>query len=210
VTAGFAKVLQHRLYKTIKTNLARGEKKKMLQGVLGKVMSGLLSASALLFSPTAGNQPQFEPLHCRAGQNYLQVSAVMNNAFQNDFEDVFCCGKHVTLVYKVEIRSNGASVYTNQYRHRILYDPMNAAWECYKSETNLKEMHSSYQTLLDDISRLECSIPREAGWKTVDIRGEAWLLPIELSRPHRTVDLMMLWKFKRPAAHATMNLPPTS
>jgi len=178
--------------------------------MMGKVMAGLLSISALMFSSYTGNEPVFRPLQCRSGQNYLIVTARLENAFDNDFADVFKCGKPISLYYKIELRQGGNTVQSGTYRHTVTYDPMNATWELYTSENGQKEIYNSYLKLLNDISVLECSLPRGSAWRSIEIRAEAWLQQVELTQPDRRVDLMVLWKFKRPAAKRVFNLPPTS
>lgn len=182
----------------------------MLESLMGKVMAGLLSVSALMFSSYTGNNPVFKPLHCRAGQNYLYVTATLSNAFDNDFADVFKCGKPITLIYKIDIRHNNSPAFSKNYRYTVTFDPMNATWMLTNSENNQRDLFSSYSKLLESISELFCVIPRDRTSRTVEIRAEAWLLPIELTEPDRTVDLMVLWKMKRPKTRTNFNLPPAS
>jgi len=182
----------------------------MLQGFMGKVMAGLLSMSALMFNSYVGNEPVFLPLQCRAGQNYLLVRATLDNAFDNDFSDVFKCGKPINLWYKIEIKHENNTVYSSNFRHTVTYNPMNAAWELFKSENSQKDIYTDYHKLITEISALECSVPRDVRWKSVQIRAEAWLPEIELTKPNRKVDLMMLWKLKRPTTKTTFTLAPTS
>ena len=182
----------------------------MLEGLLGQVMSGLLSVSTLMFSSYTGNDPKFQSLQCRTGQNYMIVKARLGHAFENDFSDVFRCGKPVNLMYKVEIRQNNQIVQTKTYRHTVTFDPMQASWEVFSSESSRKEIFTTYQLMLNNISELECSIPRETSWKKIEVKVESWLQAIELTQPDRTVDLMMLWKFKRPAIKRSFTLPPIS
>jgi hypothetical protein len=182
----------------------------MMEGILGKVMAGWMSLTALMFSSYTGNDPVFSPLQCRLGQNYLMVTAKLEKAFDNDFRDVFNCGKQVVLNYKIEVMHSGIKVSTSTYRHSITYDPMNAAWSVNKSETHQKDIITTYEQLLAEISQLECSIPCDLKWKQVEISAEAWLQPVDLPRSGRTVDLMVLWKYKRPFIKTLFNLLPTS
>jgi len=182
----------------------------MLEGFFGKVMAGLLSVSTLMFSPYTGNEPVFQTLQCRAGQNYLITNTNLNRAFDNDFTDVFNCGKPVNLWFKIEVRQNNNIVHTSSYRHTITYSPMHASWEVFFSENGKKEIYETYLQMLDNISELECSIPRGTGWRVVEIRVESWLQTIELTEPDRTIDLMVLWKFKRPSIKRNFTLPPVS
>jgi hypothetical protein len=182
----------------------------MMEGIMGKVMAGWMSLTALMFSSYTGNDPVFRQLHCRQGDNYLVVKAQLDQAFDNDFHDVFNCGKQVVLNFKIEVRRNNELEHTSTYRHTVVYQPMNAAWELVKSETRQKDIITTYQKLLQEISLLECTIPRNSKWDKVEIRAEAWLQSVELTQPDRAVDLMVLWKFKRPVKKTVFTLQPTS
>jgi hypothetical protein len=181
-----------------------------MDGILGKVMAGWLSVSALLFSSFTGNEPVFRPLQCKAGSNYLLVTARLDDAFENDFGDVFKCGRPVVLNYKIEVRNAGETAFSATYRHTVTYDPMTASWAVEKSETRTREIISTYSLMLEEISHLECTIARNNRWKSVEINAEAWLLPVNTSQSNKTIDLMVLWKYKRPATRTVFNLPPIS
>jgi hypothetical protein len=182
----------------------------MMEGVIGKVMAGWMSLTALMFSPYSGNEPAFRALHLRAGESYVILQAKLDKAFDNDFLDVFNCGKPVTVNFKIEVRNGNRTEHSSTYRHTVTYDPMNAVWELVKSGTRQRDIITTYQKLLAEVSLLECSIPRDANWKHVEFRVEAWLQPVQLSQPDKTVDLMVLWKFRRPAIKSAFNLQPTS
>jgi hypothetical protein len=181
----------------------------MLQGLMGKVMAGLLSVSSLMFSSYTGNDPGLTLLQSRAGQNYLIIRAALDNAFENDFSEVFRCGKPVNIWFRVVIRDGNRNAFARNYCHTVTYDPMNASWELNTSENDVKTIHTDYQAMLDDVAELECSIPRNSSWNSVELRLEAWLQSIELTQPNRTVNLMMLWKYKRPTFKTVLVLPQT-
>lgn len=182
----------------------------MLEGFVGKVMAGLLSVSTLMFSPYSGNAVKFQSLNCRTSQNYLIVKAVLDKAFDNDFTDVFNCGKTVTIRFRLELRNNNDIAHTSSYRRTVIFTPMQASWDVFYSENSRREIYTDYKTMLNEISVLECSVPRNSQWKKIEIRVESWLDPVELTQPDRTVDLMVLWKFRRPTLRRSFNLPPTS
>lgn len=182
----------------------------MLEGIVSKVMAGLLSVSTLMFSSYTGNDPGFQTLQSRAGQNYVIVRAVLEKAFDNDFTDVFNCGKPVNLWFKIEIRHNNSVEMTRSYSHTVTFSPLHASWEVLFSENGRKEIYTSYEQMLSAVSILECSLPRAPGWRKIEIRAQSWLDPIELTQPDRKVDLMALWRFKRPSIRRSFNLPPVS
>lgn len=178
----------------------------MLESLAGKVLAGLVSFTTLFLSSYTGNEPSFKPIQSRKGGNYLQVSAMLQNAFENDFDNVFKCGKPIHIMFKAEIRQANNVVWTKNYRHSVSYNPMNAVWMVYLSETNQNLQFASYQDLIKQISALECSIPIAQNWHTVELRLESWLTKVTLAQDKREIDLMMLWKFKRPVNRSTLNL----
>lgn len=179
-------------------------------GLIGKVMAGLLSVSTLMFSSYSGNDARFQSLNCRTSQNYLIVKAVLEKAFDNDFTDVFNCGKTVTIRFKLEIRENNEVAHTSSFRRTVLFTPLQASWDVFYSENGRREIYTDYRTMLSELAVLECSVPRNSKWKKVEIRVESWLDTVELTQPDRTVDLMVLWKFKRPSIRRSFTLPPIS
>ena len=181
----------------------------MFEGIAGKVLAGLVSVSALMFTSYTGNDPVFLPLHSKVGQNYLMLQATLDKAFDNDFGDVFKCGKPIHLWYRVDIRNHNQTVLTRTFRHTVTYNPMHATWALFRSETNHTEIFSTYKELISNISRLECSIPTNSTWKSVEVRTEAWLPEIELTESNRKVDLMVLWKFHKPSVRIILSLEPT-
>jgi hypothetical protein len=182
----------------------------MFESITGKVMAGILSLSAMMFTSYTGNDPVFLPMHGKVGQNYLLLKANLDHAFDNDFGDVFKCGKPIHVWFKVEIRSYKQLALTRTYHHTVTYDPMTASWSLFRSESNHTVIYTNYQSLLNNISELDCSLPINEKWKTVEIKTEAWLPEIELTQENRKIDLMVLWKFRKPSIKATMNLESTS
>lgn len=178
----------------------------MLESLAGKVLAGLVSFTTLFLSSYTGNEPTFKPIQSRKGGNYLQIKATLSNAFENDFSDVFKCGKPINIMFKTAVKSGNAIAWEKNYRHTVSYDPMNASWQVYLSETNQNIQFESYRALLNQISTLECSIPIGKNWQTVELSIEARLPKITMEQEKRQIDLMMLWKFKRPVSRSTLNL----
>jgi len=178
----------------------------MLESFAGKVIAGIISVSSLMFTSYTGNDPVFMPLQSRISQNYLLLKATLDKSFDNDFSDVFKCGKQISILYKIEIRQNNRVALTRNYRHSVVYDPMNASWKLYRSELNQTEVFTNYRELVKNVSELECSIPINNNWKTVEVSAESWLPEITLTQSNRTIDLMVLWKFQRPRVKTTLNV----
>jgi len=177
-----------------------------MTGLVGQLMAGVLSLSSLL--STSGNTPVIrQPVYLKGG-NYLQVNTRLENAFDNDFEDVFKCGKPIHIWYKVTARLGGKEVFNTTCRHSVLYDPMNACWQVYHSDTKSTEVITDYSHLLDCVSALRATIGVDPRWSALQVDMEAWLSEVELSGEKRTVNLMMLWKYKRPALSNTVHLNP--
>jgi hypothetical protein len=178
----------------------------MMEGMLGKVMAGLLSLSAMVFSSYTANDPVFRPLQISKGKNYIIAKAKLDNAFDNDFTEVFKCGKPIHLWYKVDVKKGNTVVYSRNYSHTVTYDPMSAAWKVQFTENSQTEIYSSYDKLISAISEIILPIPVDKSWQTVEFKVESWLQPVIISRNEKQVDLMVLWKYKRPSVKTVLDV----
>jgi hypothetical protein len=182
----------------------------MFEGVTAKVMASLVSLSALMFSSYTGNEPAFKPLQSRQGNKYVQMTAQLDKAFENDFSEVFRSGKSIHILFRVEVSHNKAVVWQQNFRHTVNFDPMNAAWQVYSSEAKQNQQFTSYPAMIKEISELEFSVPLQNSWKQVEVKVESWMPKIVMETDNREIDLMMLWKFKRPIQRTRVNLQSTS
>jgi len=169
-------------------------------------MAGIMSLSLFLFSSYTGNDPSMRTLSGSVSNNYLQLSTVFDYAFDNDFTEVFKSGKQIPLYYRVEVRSAGGIVFQKTYYNSVSYDNMKGSYKVYQSGIGQSFELGSHNAVIAAMSSLACSIPIERKWGTATVALEAWLPTVEFPQIKRKVDLMVLWKYRRPTTKGTFNL----
>jgi len=179
---------------------------EMFEAIGAKVLSGIVSLSMFLFSSYTGNDPSLRPVSVTMSSSYLQVKTQLDNAFTNDFPEVFRSGVDIPVFFRVEVKSDGNVVYRRTHRSNVKFDPMQGEFTLQQTGTGLTHTYTSYQAMLSAVSTLECSIPLGTNWKTVTISVESYLPEVEFTQIRRRVDLMVLWKYKRPKTSTLFNL----
>lgn len=177
----------------------------MLEALSTKFLAGIMSLSMFLFSSYTGNDPSFRSLKGFVNNNYLQLSTSLDAAFDNDFPDVFKSGTPITMLYKVEIKAVSGVVFQKTYYNRCTYDAMKGSYKIYQSGMGQSQLTDSYNVMIYLMQQVSCSVPVEKTWGNVSVSLEAWLPTVEFSQINRKVDLMVLWKFRRPSVKANVN-----
>lgn len=178
----------------------------MFEALGAKALAMVASLSMFLFSSYSGNDPGLSALRGVPSKNHLQLTTHLNGAFENDFEDVFRSGTLIPIHYKVEIRSKGRIVLTRNFSNSVQYDSRANSYKIINSGMSRTSHAATYEAMLNEASSLECSVPVEQSWGEVNVRLEAWLPTVNFTQIDRRVDLMVLWKFQRPAAKGVIDL----
>src|SRR6056297_3130690 len=89
-----------------------------------KIVSGLISISMALFSSYKGNDADFAFLHANLQENHITISAELENAFENDFEEIFKLGTDVYIYYHLEIENKTGEIFSSIFTHKVEYDPV--------------------------------------------------------------------------------------
>ncbi|MDP2172191.1 MAG: hypothetical protein Q8M98_04300 [Candidatus Cloacimonadaceae bacterium] len=178
----------------------------MLEALAAKALALMASLSMFLFSSYSGNDPSLSVLRGVSGKSYLQLETRLIGAFENDFVDVFKSGAPIPVNYTVEIRSKGKIKGTRAFSNVVRYDSRSNSYKIIQSGSGRTSHTSSYQTMLEEVSLLECSLPIETSWGEVKVRLETWLPTVHFDQIDRRVDLIVLWKFRRPSVSAVFDL----
>ncbi|PKN71404.1 MAG: hypothetical protein CVU50_10220 [Candidatus Cloacimonetes bacterium HGW-Cloacimonetes-3] len=182
----------------------------MLEALTGKVFATVASISMFLFSSYSGNDPSFRALSSRVGGNYLQLRTNLVGAFDNDFPDVFNSGTVIPVNFSLSIRSGNRVLAERHFQNRVRYDPGKGTYEVYTAGMNRTIETESYAHMLAEISGFECSIPYNPDWGVVSLRLESSLPTLKFAQIRKPVDLMVLWKYKKPRISINLDLHKTS
>jgi hypothetical protein len=178
----------------------------MFEALTAKVFATVVSLSMFLFSSYSGNDPSFRALNSRVGGEYLQLRTSLSGAFDNDFPDVFKSGSVIPVNYMLTIKSGNKKVLEKAFQNRVRYNPGKGTYEVYTAGMNRTIETESYSHMLAEISGFECSIPIKSEWGIVSVQLTASLSTIKFAQLNKPVDLMVLWKFKKPQIGTTVDL----
>jgi|GEM_PF-1103605 len=170
-------------------------------GSLGnKIVSGIASLTALVFSSYQGNEAQLSDIGLLRQGNQLTVACRLQHAFDHDFEEFFRSGKPINVWFIMQIRSNGRVVRERLFYHRVQYAPMRAYFNVNLQDQQFTTSVQNYQRLLE----LLCGFTNTFVIDDLDQRHPieisitAYLSEIRLDTMEKPFDMMLLWNFKRP------------
>ncbi len=178
----------------------------MLEAISGKVFATIVTLSVFLFSSYTGNDPSLKGFNSRVGENYLQLRTSLYSAFENDFPDVFRSGSTIPVNFKLTIKGKHQNLYQHTFVNSVNYDPAKGVFNLSLGGMNRKLQTDSYEKMLAEISVFECSIPYQPAWGDVTINLEASLPTVRFQQLQKNVDLMVLWKYKKPRTSTSLNL----
>lgn len=178
----------------------------MFEALTAKVLATVVSLSMFLFSSYSGNDPALRAISSRVGGEYLQLRTSLTGAFDNDFPDVFKSGSVIPVNFKLTIKSGNKKVLERAYQNRVRYNPAKGIYEVYTAGMNRTIETESYAHMLAEISGFDCSIPIKPEWGVVSVQLSASLPTIKFAQLNKPVDLMVLWKYNKPQASASIDL----
>jgi len=169
----------------------------MFQILAEKVISGLAAFSMLLLSSYQGNEANFSAYTTSFLDDRMFLVCKLENAFENDFEEIFKSGQSIDIFFSVKIKLNNLLIHEEEFRHSIIFDPLTQLFSIELEDQDLSFTTNSYDELKIIISNIEYSF-KDENIKDCTITMSAYLPKIRLIALNKDFDLMMLWKFNQP------------
>jgi hypothetical protein len=171
-----------------------------------KLLANLVTISVFLFSSFKGNDANFSNINVHNSGNYLILQTQLVNSFDNDFQEIFQSGKQVDVWFNLEVKQSKDMLHKEVFRHSAQYDPLQSVYKVYLQEQHETRSVKTYQDMLKMISQVEYSLPSKPKWKKIDIHFDAYLKSMRIESMKKDVDLMVLWKMKKPVTKLTVDL----
>ena len=178
----------------------------MFEALSAKVFSTLASVSMFLFSSYTGNDPGLTTLRTRVGDNYLQVQTKLEQAFVNDFNEVFTSGVSIPVVFKFSINNGSNVLFEKRFVNRVRYDQAKGIYYFSAEGSNRNLEMGSQAQMITELSSFACSVPYNRRWGKVSVKVEASLSSVRFQQVKEPVDLMVLWKYHKPKVSASVDL----
>ena len=169
----------------------------MFQILAEKVIGGLAAFSMLLLSSYQGNEASFSAYTTSFLDNRMFLECKLENAFDNDFEEIFKSGQSIDIYFNVKISLKGLIIHEEEFRHSIIFDPLSQVFNIELEDQYLTLSTNSYEELKTIISNIEYSY-KDENIQNYTLTLRAYLPKIRLKALNKDFDLMMLWKYNEP------------
>ena len=169
----------------------------MFQILAEKVISGLAAFSMLLLSSYQGNEASFSNYTTSFLDDRMFLECKLENAFDNDFEEIFKSGQSIDIFFGIKISQGGLIIHEEEFRHSIIFDPLTQVFNIELEDQDLTSSTNSYEELKTIISNIEYSY-KDENIQDYTLTLKAYLPKIRLIALNKDFDLMMLWKYNEP------------
>lgn len=177
----------------------------MFQTLSNKIITGVITLSMMLLSSYEGNNARFDNVFASCVGSQIFISATLEEAFENDFEEIFKSGKRIEIFFNIQIFDHDLNIHETEFRHAVLYDPLGKFYTVFLEEQQMQTSAGSFPELIDIISNVEY-IYNSDKYDGGHIILSAYLKKIKLQSLKKEYDMMMLWKFKKPKVRAVCSL----
>ncbi|PID28179.1 MAG: hypothetical protein CSB55_05835 [Candidatus Cloacimonadota bacterium] len=176
----------------------------LLEILKEKIVTGLMTVSLLMFGSHQVNDVKMTDPEISFESNKLTTSVYLQDAFANDFEQLFKSGKELKVYYRLELKVNDKPTLNQTFIHSVLFDPMAQMFDVFSEETSSSFTCSDVKDVIGYLSFFNCSKEFPEGFPPgakLNVKITSFLTEITMTGD-RKYDLMMFWKFKKPEAEA--------
>ncbi|MCK9584524.1 MAG: hypothetical protein M0R69_06400 [Candidatus Cloacimonetes bacterium] len=178
----------------------------MFEALGTRIMVGVISLSMLLFSSFKGNDPQLGTINHYSSSSTLYLSGELLSAFDNDFDTVFASSATIPVYFTLKIKSGNRNVVNRQFKHLVKFNPATGIYELRKDGKPDVFRSSSMQQIVKEISQYSFSVPYQSSWGLISVSVQAEMPIVRFEELNKEVDLMVLWKYKKPSAKIQIDL----
>ena len=178
----------------------------MFQALADKILTGIVSFGLMVLTTTEGNNARFTKMKSTFYGDRIVFQTELVGAFENDFEEIFRCGKEIEIFFHISIKAEKQSIHNEVFRHLVVFDPLEQNFTINLEENNLEITTSSYEELIETISRVEYEFAEDLHYERINVTLVSYLEKIYLDALGKDYDMMMLWKFKRPKVFKRIDL----
>ncbi|HPF08579.1 MAG: hypothetical protein PHU99_08970 [Candidatus Cloacimonetes bacterium] len=177
----------------------------MFEALGARVLAGVVSLSMLLFSTFQGNDPRFGSISHNKSGSYVYLKAQLQSAFDNDFPSIFASGTSIPVYYNLEVRNGSNLVLRKRLINQVNYDPASGIYAIIR-EGEATSYTESLELVKRELSAFEYALPYQKSWKILNVKLEAELPKVIFSQLNKELDLMVLWKYRKPSSKAQIDL----
>ncbi|MDD3050944.1 MAG: hypothetical protein PHR06_07330 [Candidatus Cloacimonetes bacterium] len=172
----------------------------MFETIANKLFTGVVAFAMMFFSSYKGNDAKFKNLDVLLTGPQLIIRTELQDAFTNDFQEVFKSGKEIRVWFKIVVMAEKKTILQNEFFHEIQFDPLSQSFTLFIEETQATYEIEDYNELIRTISIVNYfyDLPDTYRHQKLTVELSSFLKKITLANLDKQVDLMMLWNYKTP------------
>ncbi len=177
----------------------------MFEALSAKLFPTLVSLSMLFFSSFQGNDPRLQNFVLSKSESFIYAKAELISAFENDFASIFSSGATIPIHLHFQLKKGNQILAKRIFISNVSFDPLTGIYQV--SKEGMPPLKTqSLDAVKRELSHLECAIPYQESWGKVNAHLMAELPRVHFSTLDKELDLMVLWKYKKPSAKAQIDL----
>ncbi len=170
----------------------------MFESLGNYILKGVLTFGILLLSSYEGNDAVFNSLRVAYLEGAIALEINLDNAFENDFEEIFKTGKSIDIWFHTSVSSKGVILEEEEFSHNVTYNPLLDSYLLIKGPNSESFVCEDFQCLIDELSQVEWHFRRLKSVSDYDFHIFAHLDKIYFEEMDKDFNLMLLWKNKTP------------
>ena len=170
----------------------------MFESLGSYILKGVITFGLLVLSSYEGNDANFRSLQVSNLDGAIGIELFLENAFENDFEEIFKTGKSIDIWFHASVSSKGVVLEEEDFSHNVTYNPLLDSYLLKKSLTNESIVCEDYQYLMLELSKVKWHFRRLRSVSDYDFSISSHLDKIYFEQMDKEFNLMLLWKNKTP------------
>ena len=170
----------------------------MFESLGNYILKGVITFGLLILSSYEGNDAKFSSLQISYLEGAVGVEISLDDAFENDFEEIFKTGKSIDIWFNTSVSSQGVILEEEEFSHCVTYNPLLDSYLLIKGSTNESIVCENFQCLVEELSKINWHFRRLRSVSNYDFNIYAHLDKIYFEDMDKEFNLMLLWKNKSP------------
>ncbi|MCK9329276.1 MAG: hypothetical protein PHY08_00625 [Candidatus Cloacimonetes bacterium] len=171
----------------------------MVGSFFDKVYHGLLGLSLLFMTSYTGNDARIGKFSYYVSEQNIIVNCQIENAFENDFEEIFLSGIDIPICFETKLTSKKLKIAKEEFEYHIRWISKNEHWEVTLENQDYTFYTNDYDFLIEEISKIKIKFDVDLSeFQELDFELKASLPKLYIPSIKKEVDLMLLWKLKSP------------
>ena len=170
----------------------------MFNALSAKIYVQVLAFSMLLFSSYKGNDVLFSDIKTKITGDNIVFQTYLKQGFDNDFDEIFKSGKPIRVWFEIKVIKEQKIVHYEKFYHQVVWNSTENRYNIELQEQNYSLSVNNFKELKYYMSVIEYPFYKLKANGSLTVEFISYLPKIYLDSIDKEIDLMLLWKMKKP------------